>query len=53
MIGPSTFRDQVAVLPFLVEQYGPESRRRYLVSKINKSDAADLLHTLIWRAPAG
>ena len=34
-IGPSTLRDQVAVLPFLVEQYGPESRPRYLVSKIN------------------
>jgi hypothetical protein len=34
-IGPSKLRDQVAVLPFLVEQYGPESRPRYLVSKIN------------------
>jgi hypothetical protein len=34
-IGPSTLRDQVAVLPFLVEQYGPESRPKYLVSKIN------------------
>jgi Peptidase family S41 len=39
-IGPSTLRDQVAVLPFLVEQYGPESRPRYLVSKIN-TDAID------------
>jgi hypothetical protein len=34
-IGPSALRDQVAVLPFLVEQYGPESRPKYLVSKIN------------------
>ena len=34
-VGPSTLRDQVAVLPFLAEQYGPESNPRYLVSKIN------------------
>ena len=34
-IGPTTLRDQVAVLPFLAEQYGPESSPRYLVSKIN------------------
>jgi C-terminal processing protease CtpA/Prc len=34
-IGPSTLRDQVAVLPFLVEQYGPESQPKHLVSKIN------------------
>src|SRR4029450_10664804 len=34
-IGPSTLRDQVPVLPFLVEQYGLEPRPRYLVSKIN------------------
>jgi hypothetical protein len=39
-IGPSTLRDQVAVLPFLVEQYGPESRPKYLVSKIN-TDVTD------------
>jgi hypothetical protein len=39
-IGPSTLRDRVAMLPFLVEQYGPESRPRYLVSKIN-TDAVD------------
>ena len=39
-IGPSTLRDQVAMLPFLVEQYGPESRPKYLVSKIN-TDAVD------------
>jgi hypothetical protein len=39
-IGPSTLRDQVAVLPFLVEQYGPESRPKYLASKIN-TDAID------------
>jgi hypothetical protein len=39
-IGPSTLRDQVSVLPFLVEQYGPESRPRYLVSKIN-TEAVD------------
>jgi hypothetical protein len=39
-IGPSRLRDQVAVLPFLVEQYGPESRPRYLVSKIN-TEAVD------------
>ena len=40
-IGPSTLRDQVAVLPFLVEQYGPESRPRYLVSKINTDAVKD------------
>ena len=40
-IGPSTLRDQVAVLPFLVEQYGPESRPRYLVSKINTDAVED------------
>jgi hypothetical protein len=34
-------RDQVAVLPFLVEQYGPESRPRYLVSKINTDALED------------
>lgn len=34
-VGPSTLRDQVAMLPFLAEQYGPESNPRYLVSKIN------------------
>ena len=39
-IGPSTLRDRVAMLPFLVEQYGPESRPKYLVSKIN-TDAID------------
>jgi hypothetical protein len=39
-IGPSRLRDQVAVLPFLVEQYGPESRPKYLVSKIN-TEAVD------------
>jgi Peptidase family S41 len=40
-IGPSTLRDQVAVLPFLAEQYGPESRPRYLVSKINTDAVED------------
>ena len=39
-IGPETLRGQVAVLPFLVEQYGPERAPRYLVSKLN-SDAID------------
>ena len=34
-VGPTTMRNQVAVLPFLAEQYGPESSPRYLVSKIN------------------
>ena len=40
-IGPSTLRDQVAVLPFLAEQYGPESGPRYLVSKINTAAVDD------------
>jgi Peptidase family S41 len=39
-IGPETLRGQVAVLPFLVEQYGPERAPRYLVSKLNE-DAID------------
>jgi hypothetical protein len=34
-IGPETLRSQVAVLPFLVEQYGPDRAPRYLVSKLN------------------
>jgi hypothetical protein len=40
-LGPSRLGDQVAVLPFLVEQYGPESRPRYLVSKINTDALED------------
>ena len=35
-IGPSGLRDQVAVLPFLAEQFGPDASPRYLVSKINE-----------------
>ena len=33
-IGPNRLRDQVAVLPFLAEQYGPDTAPRYLVSKV-------------------
>jgi hypothetical protein len=39
-VGPQTLGDQVAVLPFLVEQYGPDRAPRYLVSKLN-ADAID------------
>ena len=35
-VGPSGLRDQVAVLPFLAEQFGPDASPRYLVSKINE-----------------
>ncbi|HEX3223912.1 MAG TPA: S41 family peptidase [Nocardioides sp.] len=39
-LGPSTQEGLVAVLPFLVEQYGPEEDPRFLVSKVN-DDAVD------------
>jgi hypothetical protein len=39
-IGPEPLRGQVAVLPFLVEQYGPDRAPRYVVSKLN-TDAID------------
>ena len=39
-VGPQSLGDQVAVLPFLVEQYGPDRAPRYLVSKLN-TDAID------------
>src|SRR6476469_5292333 len=32
-IGPSSLRGQVAALPFLVEQYGPDDDPQYLVTK--------------------
>ncbi len=40
-IGPDTLRHHVAVLPFLVEQYGPDSAPRYLVSKVNTDSLDD------------
>ncbi len=39
-IGPAPLRGSVAVLPFLVEQYGTERAPRYVVSKLN-ADAID------------
>ena len=40
-IGPDTLRHHVAVLPFLVEQYGPDSAPRYLVSKVTADSIDD------------
>jgi hypothetical protein len=34
-LGPTSLEGAVAVLPFLVEQYGPEDAPRFLVSKVN------------------
>jgi C-terminal processing protease CtpA/Prc len=39
-LGPTSLAGAVAVLPFLVEQYGPETAPEFLVSKINE-DAVD------------
>jgi len=39
-IGPEPLHGQVAALPFLVEQYGPDRAPRYLISKMNE-DAID------------
>ena len=32
--GPAALRDHVAVLPFLIEHYGPEAQRTFVVSKV-------------------
>ena len=40
-VGPSGLRGKVAVLPFLVESYGPEDAPRYIVSKVAKTADVD------------
>jgi C-terminal processing protease CtpA/Prc len=39
-VGPSGLRDRVAVLPFLVESYGPPEAPRFIVSKVAKAALA-------------
>jgi hypothetical protein len=39
-VGPAAFGDQVATLGFLVEQYGPDTAPRFLVSKV--AEGADI-----------
>lgn len=34
-LGPTTLRGHVAALPFLVEQYGPDTEPHFLASKVN------------------
>ncbi|HYO18940.1 MAG TPA: hypothetical protein VES02_09795, partial [Dermatophilaceae bacterium] len=43
-VGPSGLRDKVAVLPFLVESYGPQDAPRFIVSKLSgtAADSPDL-----------
>jgi len=36
-VGPSGLRGKVAVLPFLVESYGPDEAPRFIVSKVAKT----------------
>ena len=36
-VGPSGLRGKVAVLPFLVESYGPQESPRFIVSKVAKT----------------
>ena len=36
-VGPSGLRGKVAVLPFLVESYGPDDAPRFIVSKVAKT----------------
>jgi hypothetical protein len=36
-VGPSGLRGKVAVLPFLVESYGPEEAPRFIVSKVART----------------
>jgi Peptidase family S41 len=38
-VGPSGLRDKVAVLPFLVESYGPQDAPRFIVSKLARTAA--------------
>lgn len=40
-LGPATLRGQVAVLPFLAEQFGPDDAARFLVSKVNPEVVED------------
>jgi len=40
-VGPAAFGDQVATLGFLVEQYGPDTAPRFLVSKVAKGAGVD------------
>ena len=40
-IGTSPLQNSVAVLPFLVEQYGPDAAPRYLVSKVDRDFVGD------------
>jgi hypothetical protein len=40
-IGPASLEGAVAVLPFLVEQYGPEDAPHFLVSKVNAAAVDD------------
>jgi hypothetical protein len=40
-LGPGSWEGAVAVLPFLVEQYGPEQDPRFLVSKVNEAAVED------------
>ncbi|MGA8247919.1 MAG: S41 family peptidase [Nocardioides sp.] len=40
-LGPTSLAGAVAVLPFLVEQYGPENAPEFLVSKVNQAAVDD------------
>jgi hypothetical protein len=40
-VGPAAFGDEVATLGFLVEQYGPDSAPRFLVSKVAEGAGID------------
>jgi hypothetical protein len=40
-VGPSGLRGKVAVLPFLVESYGPQEAPRYIVSKVAQTADVD------------
>jgi hypothetical protein len=40
-VGPAAFGDQVATLGFLVEQYGPDTAPRFLVSKVAEGAGID------------
>lgn len=39
--GPTTLKDGVATLPFLVEEYGPADHPRYVMSKVNRAVVDD------------
>jgi hypothetical protein len=40
-LGPSSLQGAVAALPFLVEQYGPETDPRFMVTKVNPDAIED------------